>query len=109
MLVVVSPAKRLDFESDARYPRFSQPALLDQAELLAARAKQLSQRQIQGLMGLSERLSEQTYRRFQDFATPFDLANARQAIQLITAQSDQYVDSLVGSLGADPLLVKVNP
>jgi len=101
MLVVVSPAKRLDFESDTRYPRFSQPVLLDQAELLAARAKQLSPPQIQGLMGLSERLSEQTYRRFQDFATPFDLANARQAI--FAFKGDTYLGLDAGSLDDDDL------
>ena len=101
MLVVVSPAKRLDFESETRYPKFSQPALLDQAELLAARAKKLSRRQIQGLMGLSERLSEQTYRRFQDFATPFDLSNARQAI--FAFKGDTYLGLDAGSLDDDDL------
>ena len=101
MLVVVSPAKRLDFKSETRYPRFSQPALLDQAELLAARAKKLSRRQIQGLMGLSERLADQTYARFQDFATPFDLSNARQAI--FAFKGDTYLGLDAGSLDDDDL------
>ncbi len=101
MLVVVSPAKRLDFESETRYPRFSQPELLDQAELLAGRAKKLSRRQIRNLMGLSERLAEQTYARFQDFATPFDLANARQAI--FAFKGDTYLGLDAGSLDDDDL------
>lgn len=80
MLVILSPAKRLDFESEPRHGEFSQPELLDQAEVLVERARKLSAGQIRALMGVSEKLAEQTRARFQAFAPPFDLANARQAI-----------------------------
>ena len=101
MLVVVSPAKRLDFESETHYPSFTQPALLDQSELLAARAKKLSPRKIQNLMGLSDRLAQQTHQRFQDFAPPFDLGNARQAI--FAFKGDTYLGLDAESLNEDEL------
>ena len=101
MLVVVSPAKRLDFQSETLCPTYTQPALLDQTELLAARAKKLSPRKLQNLMGLSESLAAQTHQRFQDFATPFHLGNARQAI--FAFRGDTYIGLDADSLGADDL------
>ena len=101
MLVVVSPAKRLDFQSETLCPTYTQPALLDQTELLAARAKKLSPRKLQNLMGLSESLAAQTHQRFQDFATPFHLGNAHQAI--FAFRGDTYIGLDADSLGADDL------
>jgi cytoplasmic iron level regulating protein YaaA (DUF328/UPF0246 family) len=101
MLVVVSPAKRLDFESETLCPAYTQPLLLDQAELLAERARKLNPRQIRNLMGVSARLAEQTHQRFQDFAPPFNLGNARQAI--FAFKGDTYLGLEAESLDDEDL------
>jgi cytoplasmic iron level regulating protein YaaA (DUF328/UPF0246 family) len=46
MLIVVSPAKTLDYESPLVTSRFTQPELLDHSAALITRARQLSPDQI---------------------------------------------------------------
>lgn len=101
MLVVVSPAKKLDFESETTFGEYSQPALLAETELLAGELKQLSLDGLKGLMKASDKISEQAYRRFQDFSTPFDLGNAKQAI--FAFRGDTYLGLDADTLEAGDL------
>ena len=50
MLIVVSPAKTLDYESPLVTSRFTLPELLDHSALLIHRARQLAPDQIASLM-----------------------------------------------------------
>lgn len=89
MLAIISPAKKLDFESAPITDAHSQPVLLKDAKKLAARAKKLSRTDIKSMMHLSDALAELNYHRFQDFKPPFDLGNARQAALIFAG--DTYV------------------
>jgi uncharacterized protein len=80
MLIVVSPAKTLDFESPLAPPRFTQPELLEHSARLIERARQLSPDQIASLMKISDKLSGLNAARFADWQPHFTPANARQAI-----------------------------
>ena len=42
MLALISPAKRLDFERDARGPSMTQPALWNESKILLGELKQMS-------------------------------------------------------------------
>ena len=64
MLVVISPAKTLDFESKAPVETFTQGALLDQSQLLIERAKQLSMQDIASLMKVSDKIAGLNAARF---------------------------------------------
>lgn len=101
MIVIISPAKRLDFESESKGGAFSQPQFLESAGVLAGEARKLRARDWQGVMKLSDNLAELTERRFKDFALPFDLGNARQAI--FAFKGDAYQGFDVDSLSADDL------
>ncbi|KOC88545.1 peroxide stress protein YaaA [Winslowiella iniecta] len=80
MLMVISPAKTLDFDSPLATKQFSQPALLDKSQQLIDVARQLSPAQIGSLMHISDKLAELNAQRFNDWQPPFSLDNARQAI-----------------------------
>jgi len=89
MLAIISPAKKLDFESDPITDAHTQPILIKDAEKLAKKAKTLTRSDLKAMMGISDNLADLNYRRFQDFKPPFDLANARQAA--LSFAGDTYV------------------
>jgi cytoplasmic iron level regulating protein YaaA (DUF328/UPF0246 family) len=80
MLLVVSPAKKLDFESPLSTDKFSQPSMLEQSQLLINDCVKLSPDQIATLMKLSDKLAGLNAARFGEWSTPFNQENARQAI-----------------------------
>ncbi|WP_158781893.1 peroxide stress protein YaaA [Pantoea sp. BAV 3049] len=80
MLMVISPAKTLDFESELATDRFTQPALLDDSRKLIEVARKLTPVQIGKLMSISDKLADLNAGRFQNWQTPFSPDNARQAI-----------------------------
>jgi len=80
MLLVVSPAKKLDFESPLATEKFSQPTMLEQSQLLINDCVKLSPDQIATLMKLSDKLAGLNAARFGEWSIPFNQENARQAI-----------------------------
>lgn len=79
MLMILSPAKSLDYESPLPELPVTQPALLDQAEQLVKKARTLSRPKLKALMGISDKLIELNRQRFADWSRPFDADNARPA------------------------------
>ncbi|MCJ9429597.1 peroxide stress protein YaaA [Kordiimonas marina] len=89
MLIVLSPAKKLDFErenyaEDARPPRF-----MKEANELVGYARKLKSEDLKGMMGISDALAELNVGRFKAFKTPFTPANARPALDAF--RGDVYV------------------
>ena len=80
MLVVISPAKNLDYESELPTQEYSQPRLLEQAQELVDRCRSLSPQDLSSLMSISDKLAGLNAARFAEWKTPFTLDNARQAI-----------------------------
>ncbi len=79
MLVVISPAKNLDFESALPKLRTTQPQMLDQAEHLIQNLKALAPHEVSELMRLSDKLGQLNYDRYQAWSRPFNVKNARPA------------------------------
>ncbi|MEX0644243.1 MAG: peroxide stress protein YaaA [Parvularculaceae bacterium] len=67
MLVLLSPAKNLNFDPVPAAPAATKPALLKEAAALAGTAKTLTPAKIGKLMGVSAKLAELNYARFQAF------------------------------------------
>ena len=80
MKIVISPAKTLDFESKVPTGNYTQPQFLEEAEKLAEVLKKKSPKQLSKLMDISDSLGQLNYERNQQWHTPFNLENARQAI-----------------------------
>ena len=87
MLMVISPAKTLEF-SGSPYPHFTQPTQLDDSQELINQLREFSATDIGKLMKISEKLAILNQQRYNDFQTPFTLDNARQA--LLVFKGDVY-------------------
>ena len=88
MLMVISPAKTLDYETPPVIGRFTQPEHLDDAQLLIERLRELSPLQIGELMHLSDKLSALNVARYDSWQRPFNPSNAKQA--LLAFKGDVY-------------------
>ena len=80
MLMVISPAKTLDYESPLATDTYTQPDFLDDACELVDQLKQLGPHQISNLMSISDKLGQLNAERFQNWHTPFTPEHARQAV-----------------------------
>lgn len=80
MLILISPAKTLDYQSELATTRYTQPELLDHSQQLIREARKLSAPQIKKLMGISDKLADLNATRFHDWQPDFTPDNARQAI-----------------------------
>tara|TARA_Y100001960_G_scaffold46663_1_gene47136 strand:+ start:131 stop:904 length:774 start_codon:yes stop_codon:yes gene_type:complete len=80
MLITLSPAKTLDFETESNLDSFTQPRMLEQSKVLNKRLRKLSKNDLQDLMSLSDDLTAVNHQRNRDWSPPFDLTNAKQAI-----------------------------
>ncbi len=88
MLLVISPAKTLDYESPLTTTRFTQPVLLEKSQQLIDIARALTPAQIGSLMSISDKLALLNTERFNDWHHPFTPENARQA--LLAFKGDVY-------------------
>ncbi len=80
MLLLISPAKTLDYQSPLSTKRYTQPELLEYSQQLIGDARALSEAQIKALMGVSDKIASLNATRFHDWHPDFTPDNARQAI-----------------------------
>ncbi len=80
MLIVISPAKTLDYQSPLPTQRFTQPEMLDNSAELITSCKALTPAQIGSLMSISDKLAGLNAARFAEWQPNFTQENARQAI-----------------------------
>ena len=88
MLMVISPAKTLDFETPPTTERFTQPQYLDHSQELILQLRELTPAQISELMHLSDKLAGLNAARFGSWTPAFTAKNAKQA--LLAFKGDVY-------------------
>lgn len=88
MLMLLSPAKKLDYDSPVRTTLHTQPLFVEQAETLVGLLRKQSTDDIASLMKLSENLATLNVERYQAWTPHFDLDNSRQA--LLAFNGDVY-------------------
>ncbi|SMX46674.1 peroxide stress protein YaaA [Actibacterium lipolyticum] len=100
MLVVISPAKKLDMNAvEGVSPTL--PAFQEDANHLAKFARDLTVPELQKLMSISENLAKLNAERFADFAPSSTPENAKAAA--LTFAGDTYTGLEAGTLGDDDL------
>ncbi|OIN08819.1 peroxide stress protein YaaA [Oceanisphaera psychrotolerans] len=99
MLIVVSPAKTLDFDTPPVIDAFTRPELLAHSAELVERARRLTPAEIGKLMGISDKLAGLNAARFADWQPDFTPANAKQA--LLAFKGDVYTGLDAESLSPD--------
>jgi len=80
MLMIISPAKTLDFETPSPTANFTMPDLTDESQQLIDALKEKNSFEIAELMKISMKLADLNRLRFQQWKTPFTLKNAKQAL-----------------------------
>ena len=88
MLMVISPAKTLDYDTPPATERFTQPQHLDQAQELITILRDFSPQQISQLMKLSDKLAALNVARYGSWTPHFTPENAKQA--LLAFKGDVY-------------------
>ncbi|MEZ4265305.1 MAG: peroxide stress protein YaaA [Myxococcota bacterium] len=79
MLVVISPAKKLDFSPSPPGLPATQPALEAETEILAESTRKLTTKKLEKLMSISTTLAELNRARFQEMSFPTTPDNGKQA------------------------------
>jgi cytoplasmic iron level regulating protein YaaA (DUF328/UPF0246 family) len=93
MLIVLSPAKSLDFETPPVTAHFTMPEMLDESEKLMTKLRKLSPKKLSDLMGISPALGQLNYERFQTWHQPFTAENAKQAVLAFNGDAYQGLDA----------------
>ena len=99
MLIILSPAKTLDFDSPVNVQEFTQPDFLDESQLLVEQLRELSPPELGRLMGISEALAVLNAGRYSAWSLPFSPENARQA--LFAFNGDVYEGLQAASLSPE--------
>ncbi len=95
MLIVVSPAKSLDYESKLPTKKHSEPRMLERSsELVDVMAKK-SPSDLSKMMSISADLGELNHERFVDWEAPFTPKNARPAV--LAFSGDVYMGMEAGT------------
>ncbi len=79
MLLLISPAKTLDF-SPSPIKKYTDTSFTKDSKELVKVLKKKSADDLKQLMGVSDKIAELNVDRFKSFKTPFDLNNAKQAV-----------------------------
>lgn len=80
MLIVISPAKTLDYETPAKTKTFTLPDYLDDSAELIHRMREFSALDIAELMHVSSKIAELNFDRFEAWNKKFTEKNAKQAV-----------------------------
>ncbi len=98
MLIVISPAKTLDYETPPATDKFTQPELLKYSKELITRCRKLTPEQIGSMMKISDKLAGLNAARFADWQPDFTPNNAKQA--LLAFKGDVYTGLDANSFSA---------
>lgn len=80
MLLLLSPAKKLDYDTPVRTTLQTQPLFVEQASELIAVLREKSVEQVASLMKLSDALAELNVGRYAEWEPSFTTQNSRQAV-----------------------------
>ena len=101
MILVLSPAKTLDYETPAHISDYSQPDMLDQSQALIDELQYLSPQDLAKLMKLSDKLAALNVARYASWQQPFTSTNAKPAV--LAFKGDVYTGLDASSLDAADL------
>ncbi len=93
MLAIISPAKKLKFETrDPALPS-SEPDFLKDTDQLISVARKLTRADLRAMMKISDNLADLNYQRFQDFKKSPDLTRTKQAVMAFAGDTYTGLDA----------------
>jgi len=93
MLIVISPAKTLDFAPQMLHKNFSKPELLLQSKKLISQLRELSPKQIGKFMDISDKLAAGVHGFVADWKAKYDTSAAKQAVLAFRGDVYQGLDA----------------
>lgn len=99
MLIVISPAKTLDYETAPKTRNFTTPDYLGQSQKLINRLRKFSSLDISELMNVSTKIADLNFDRYESWKKPFTMKNAKQAI--LAFKGDVYTGLDASTFKAD--------
>ena len=101
MLLVISPAKTLDYETPPNTQSFTVPDYLADSAELIEQLRELTPPQVSELMGISDKLGDLNFGRFLSWQQPFTLENAKQSV--LAFKGDVYTGLEAEQMSEDDL------
>ncbi len=101
MLILLSPAKALDYQTPPHVATHTMPAFLKHSESLIKQLRKLSPADIANLMDLSDQLALLNFNRYADWHLPFTPENAKQAV--LAFDGDVYDGLAARTMSAEDL------
>ena len=101
MLMLISPAKTLDYETPPTTANYSLPDYLEKSAELIAVVSKKSYPQLMKLMHVSQKIAELSVERFNQWQLPFNSGNAKQAV--LAFKGDVYTGLDASALAEDKL------
>jgi len=89
VLIVVSPAKALDFESPLATKKYTVPTMMDEARQLVSIMSRRTPDELSDMMSISPALADLNFERFQDWEPPTAPEPARPAV--LAFNGDTYI------------------
>ncbi|HCH23197.1 MAG TPA: peroxide stress protein YaaA [Oceanospirillaceae bacterium] len=101
MIIVLSPAKTLDFETPAHVDTHTQPNMLAQSQELIEQLREVSPQELAVLMKLSDKLAALNVARYGSWQQPFTQHNAKQSV--LAFKGDVYTGLDADTLSSQDL------
>ncbi|WP_300452088.1 peroxide stress protein YaaA [Accumulibacter sp.] len=101
MIIVLSPAKSLDYRTPSTLAEYTQPSFLDQSQCLIDQLRGLSPAVIASLLKISDPLAALNATRYAEWSLPFTPENAKQAV--LAFNGDVYAGLDAATLSPDDL------
>jgi cytoplasmic iron level regulating protein YaaA (DUF328/UPF0246 family) len=93
MLILISPAKSLNFESQSTSQNYSEARFLKESDALIKQLRKFSTDEISDFMGISPKLAQLNFERFVNWQLPFNMENSKQAILAFTGDVYTGIDA----------------
>lgn len=93
MILVISPAKSLYEKSPVSYEKYTQSGFLPEAEKIVSVLKKKKPAQLSKLMGISSKLADLNFQRFQEWSLPFTPENSWQAVLMFNGDVYQGLNA----------------
>ena len=103
MIIVLSPAKNLDFETPITGVRATKPKLLDETMALSEVTAKLKAGDLKRLMGISDKLADLNVQRFQAFQGKNGSGKVKKRPAALAFNGDVYLGLDAKTLDADDL------
>ena len=93
MILVISPAKSLYEKSPVSFEKYTQADFLPEAEKIVSVLKKKKPAQLSKLMGISSKLADLNFQRFQEWSLPFTPENSWQAVLMFNGDVYQGLNA----------------